>query len=199
MMPAVTPACAPDPDRIADRQRTADQLPHARPLPVPGPRRMRARHRHRRVSLVARPARRSGDTARYASQRTDVLRLRSLLPLGRVELDLLVLIQRPVAGAQIAEKCTNTSAVPSSGAMKPKPLSALNHFTVPVAISPRPLPPCHNATCRADPELPVPAPAPGPSSFPVFRDPGRRVSPTPAPASIPAPSPARRRRRPCNP
>lgn len=33
----------------------------------------------------------------------------------------------------IAEKWTNTSAVPSSGAMKPKPLSALNHFTVPVA------------------------------------------------------------------
>src|ERR1700730_14845476 len=39
----------------------------------------------------------------------------------------------------MAEKWTNTSAVPSSGAMKPKPLSALNHFTVPVAISPHPL------------------------------------------------------------
>src|SRR6202046_5942636 len=34
---------------------------------------------------------------RYASDRTDVLRLRPLLPLGRVELDLLVFIQRPVA------------------------------------------------------------------------------------------------------
>src|SRR5262245_45270685 len=39
-------------------------------------------------------------TGRYASERTDVLRLRSLLPLGRVELDLLVLIQRPVAAAR---------------------------------------------------------------------------------------------------
>src|SRR5260370_2500516 len=39
----------------------------------------------------------------------------------------------------MAEKWTNTSAVPSSGAMKPKPLSALNHFTVPVAISSSPL------------------------------------------------------------
>src|ERR1700756_2006186 len=35
-----------------------------------------------------------------ASERTDVLRLRPLLPLGRVELDLLVLVQRPVAGAR---------------------------------------------------------------------------------------------------
>src|SRR6516225_11026046 len=40
------------------------------------------------------------DAGRYASGRTDVLRLRSLLPLGRVELDLLVLIQRPVAGTR---------------------------------------------------------------------------------------------------
>src|SRR5579862_8340476 len=35
-----------------------------------------------------------------ALDRTNVLRLRPLLPLGRVELDLLVLIQRPVAGAR---------------------------------------------------------------------------------------------------
>src|SRR5699024_3528377 len=34
----------------------------------------------------------------------------------------------------MAEKWAKTSAEPSSGAMKPKPLSALNHFTVPVAI-----------------------------------------------------------------
>ena len=32
----------------------------------------------------------------------------------------------------IAEWWTKTSAVPSSGAMKPKPLSGLNHFTIPV-------------------------------------------------------------------
>src|ERR1700688_35509 len=30
--------------------------------------------------------------------------------------------------------CTNTSVPPPSGAMKPKPLVALNHLTVPVAI-----------------------------------------------------------------
>src|SRR5258708_11349277 len=40
------------------------------------------------------------DAGRYASERADVLRLRSLLSLGRVEFDLLVLIQRPVAGAR---------------------------------------------------------------------------------------------------
>src|SRR6202034_3680984 len=34
---------------------------------------------------------------RGASHRADVLRLRSLLSLGRLELDLLVLVQRPVA------------------------------------------------------------------------------------------------------
>src|SRR5690606_20483085 len=31
----------------------------------------------------------------------------------------------------MAEKWTNTSSLPSSGAMKPKPLASLNHFTVP--------------------------------------------------------------------
>src|SRR5437868_3018469 len=35
----------------------------------------------------------------------------------------------------IALKCAKTSSLPSSGAMKPKPLSALNHLTVPVAIT----------------------------------------------------------------
>src|SRR5688572_26496080 len=34
----------------------------------------------------------------------------------------------------MALKCAKTSAEPSSGAMKPKPFSALNHLTVPVAI-----------------------------------------------------------------
>jgi hypothetical protein len=37
---------------------------------------------------------------RYASDRPDVLRLRSLLPLGGVEFDLLILSQRPVAGTR---------------------------------------------------------------------------------------------------
>jgi hypothetical protein len=43
--------------------------------------------------------------------------------------------------------------------MKPKPLSALNHFTVPVAINPRPLSVCHDATYRADREPTGPAPS----------------------------------------
>src|SRR6185369_6960683 len=34
----------------------------------------------------------------------------------------------------MAEKWTNTSAPPPSTVMKPKPLSALNHFTVPCAM-----------------------------------------------------------------
>src|SRR5918995_3774091 len=34
----------------------------------------------------------------------------------------------------IPEKCTNASLPPSSGVMKPKPFSSLNHLTTPVAI-----------------------------------------------------------------
>src|SRR3954467_5956908 len=34
----------------------------------------------------------------------------------------------------IAEKCTKTSGPPPSCSMKPKPFSALNHFTVPCAM-----------------------------------------------------------------
>nr|DAE04065.1 MAG TPA: hypothetical protein [Myoviridae sp. ctGBP5] len=34
----------------------------------------------------------------------------------------------------IAEKCTNTSLLPSAGEIKPNPLSALNHFTKPVIL-----------------------------------------------------------------
>src|SRR4051794_37431035 len=36
----------------------------------------------------------------------------------------------------IAEWCTKRSLPPSSGVMKPKPLSLLNHLTVPVAMDP---------------------------------------------------------------
>src|SRR3954462_13342688 len=42
-------------------------------------------------------------------------------------------LRKPLA--EIAEKWAKTSAPPSSGLMKPKPLSALNHFTVPVVTS----------------------------------------------------------------
>jgi hypothetical protein len=34
----------------------------------------------------------------------------------------------------MAEMCTNTSLPPVAGAIKPKPLVVLNHFTVPLAI-----------------------------------------------------------------
>src|SRR6056297_272200 len=44
---------------------------------------------------------------------------------------------RPVRPARsTAEMWTNTSLPPPSGAMKPKPLVVLNHFTVPVAMCP---------------------------------------------------------------
>src|SRR5258707_439195 len=50
----------------------------------------------------------------------------------------------------MAEKWTNTSALPSSGAMKPKPLLELNHFTVPVAIDLVPCL-CPTASIRREP------------------------------------------------
>src|SRR5438477_3198554 len=53
------------------------------------------RHAHAGI-----PDRLAAHNRRYASEWADVLRLRSLLPLGGVELDLLVLIQRPVTGAR---------------------------------------------------------------------------------------------------
>src|SRR4028119_211048 len=47
---------------------------------------------------------------------------------------------RPVRPARsTAEMWTNTSLRPPSGSMKPKPLVALNHFTVPLAIVMSPL------------------------------------------------------------
>src|SRR5437660_3381918 len=58
----------------------------------------------RMAARLATTAERSGvsrqHASRDASERTDVIRLRSLLPLGRVELDLLVLVERPVARAR---------------------------------------------------------------------------------------------------
>src|SRR4029077_17245276 len=56
----------------------------------------------------------------------------------------------------IAEWCTKTSALPSSGLMKPKPLSVLNHFTVPCAICCLLLRRAQDPRSRAD-QLLVPA------------------------------------------
>src|SRR5690349_11905036 len=35
----------------------------------------------------------------------------------------------------MAEKCTNTSADPSSGVMNPNPFASLNHFTLPFVLT----------------------------------------------------------------
>src|SRR3979411_957772 len=43
-------------------------------------------------------------------------------------------LSEPMPARSTALMCTNTSLPPSSGAMKPKPLVALNHLTVPVVI-----------------------------------------------------------------
>ena len=53
-----------------------------------------------------------------------------MLHLGLVLLTLML----SFALALMAVWCAKTSALPSSGAMNPKPLASLNHFTVPVAI-----------------------------------------------------------------
>ena len=65
------------------------------------------------------------------SDRADVLRLGALGTLGDVELNLLVLVQGLVALGLNRRVVHETSSPPSSCAMKPKPFSALNHFTVP--------------------------------------------------------------------
>ena len=78
MVPAGTLACAPGLARSTGQQlKTGDAASAA----MTG------------IRLRRMYARRGNGTARYASERADVLRLRSLLPLGRVKLDLLVLIQ----------------------------------------------------------------------------------------------------------
>jgi len=99
-MAAGTPTCAPDLDRIAGPAAKAGQVPHARPLPVSGP--AECTHAADAGGSAGWPGQRAAVAARSVipSERADVLRLRSLRPLGRVELDLLVLIQRPVAGAR---------------------------------------------------------------------------------------------------
>src|ERR1700733_13181395 len=77
----------------------ADQVPRAQPLPVPAL--AGSAHTASAGGLAGWAGLRCGaDLAHDASDRTDVLRLRSLLPLSRVKLDLLVLIQRPVTGAR---------------------------------------------------------------------------------------------------
>ena len=60
--------------------------------------------------------------------------LRTFGSLLDLELDTLVFLERPKATAADLEKWTKTSFDPSSGVIKPKPLSPLNHFTVPCAI-----------------------------------------------------------------
>jgi hypothetical protein len=90
------------------------------------PRRRHRRSRHRRPS--GRRHRR-----RPACRRRGASRSPPPAPsaLHRVELHALALVERLVAAALMAEWWTNRSLLPSSGVMKPNPLSLLNHFTVP--------------------------------------------------------------------
>ena len=64
----------------------------------------------------------------------NVRRLRPLLALRHLELDLRPFGQRLEAAPGISVWWTNRSVPPESGVMKPYPLSLLNHLTVPVAM-----------------------------------------------------------------
>lgn len=54
---------------------------------------------------------------------------RTFLAVLNFELNVLTFSQSFEAITWIAEKCTNTSLLPSAGVMKPKPLDSLNHLT----------------------------------------------------------------------
>ncbi len=54
---------------------------------------------------------------------------RTFLAVLNFELNVLAFSQSFEAVTPIAEKCTNTSLLPSAGVMKPKPLDSLNHLT----------------------------------------------------------------------
>ncbi len=54
---------------------------------------------------------------------------RTFLAVLNFELNVLAFSQSFEAVTWIAEKCTNTSLLPSAGVMKPKPLDSLNHLT----------------------------------------------------------------------
>ena len=54
---------------------------------------------------------------------------RTFLAVLNFELNVLAFSQSFEAVPRIAEKCTNTSLLPSAGVMKPKPLDSLNHLT----------------------------------------------------------------------
>jgi hypothetical protein len=60
-------------------------------------------------------------------------RFEPLAALGDIEGDAFTFIQGRQPGSFKAERWTNTSLPPLSRAMKPKPFSVLNHFTVPVS------------------------------------------------------------------
>lgn len=69
------------------------------------------------------------------SERADVLGLWTLGVLNNIKLNFLVLLQGAVDAAADGRIVAKTSADPLSGAMKPKPFSALNHLNVPVAMA----------------------------------------------------------------
>ena len=67
-------------------------------------------------------------------ERAHLLRLRARGALADLEFDLLVFFQGAEAGALDFGVVNEDVGGAASGAMKPKPFSALNHFTVPVAM-----------------------------------------------------------------
>lgn len=56
------------------------------------------------------------------------------LPLLNRKFNFLIFVQRAEFIALDGGEWTKTSLLPSSGVIKPKPLSALNHFTKPVIL-----------------------------------------------------------------
>src|SRR5881227_1375177 len=121
------------------------------------------------------PDRLTAHNRRYASEWADVLRLRSLLALGGVELDLLVLVQRPVAGCRDRGEVDEHVRRPVIGGDETKAL---------VGVEPLHCSCCHqfkssvrHATTRSaapTASLPVLAVEPGPAPVVVFRTSGGR-------------------------
>src|SRR6201991_5153065 len=158
-------------------------MPRARPLPVSGP--AESTHAADAGGPAGRPGQRAAAATRgvIPSERADVLRLRSLLPLGRVELDLLVLIQRPVAGARDRGEVHEHVRRPVIGGDETKAL---------IGVEPLHCSCCHQSTSsvRHDATSPrqpraylsrLPLPV---HISPIFRGTVRRASPTPPPASM---------------
>src|ERR1700722_9791755 len=147
----------------------ADQVPRAQPLPVPAL--AGSAHTASAGGLAGWAGQRSGaDLAHDASDRTDVLRLRSLLPLSRVKLDLLVLIQRPVTGARDRGEMHEHVRRPVIGGEEAEALIGVEPLHCSCCHEP---PASASHSSRAVAPSPASFPAPGPRQWhlPHFRSP----------------------------